>query len=102
MIKRLFIVWFLVLTTARVVAQNYGNEWINYSQKHYRISIPKTGLYRIDYTTLINAGIPLGSINPKNFQLFCKGCLTSFFFAFTMSNMLYTFRVSNCSCGKAV
>ncbi len=73
MIKRLFIVWFLVLTTAHVVAQNYGNEWINYSQKHYRISIPKTGLYRIDYTTLINAGIPLGSINPKNFQLFCKG-----------------------------
>ncbi len=45
----------------------------NYSQKHYRISIPKTGLYRIDYNTLINAGIPLGSINPKNFQLFCKG-----------------------------
>ena len=43
------------------------------AQKHYRISIPKTGLYRIDYTTLINAGIPLGSINPKNFQLFCKG-----------------------------
>jgi hypothetical protein len=73
MIKRLFIVWLLVLTTAHVVAQNYGNEWINYTQKHYRISIPKTGLYRIDYTTLINAGIPLGSINPKNFQLFCKG-----------------------------
>jgi hypothetical protein len=73
MIKRLFILCLLVLATTYVVAQNYGNEWINYSQKHYRISIPKTGLYRIDYTTLINAGIPLGSINPKNFQLFCKG-----------------------------
>ena len=38
----------------------------------------------------------------RDFQLFCKGCLTSFFFAFTMSNKLYTFKVSNCSCGKAV
>lgn len=73
MIKRLFIFSFLIYVTTNLVAQNYGNEWINYSQKHYRISIPKTGLYRIDYNTLINAGIPLGSINPKNFQLFCKG-----------------------------
>ncbi|MBP8034491.1 MAG: hypothetical protein KAZ71_07820, partial [Bacteroidia bacterium] len=73
MIKRLFIFCFLIYVTSNLVAQNYGNEWINYSQKHYRISIPKTGLYRIDYNTLINAGIPLGSINPKNFQLFCKG-----------------------------
>lgn len=58
MIKRLFIFCFLIYVTSNLVAQNYGNEWINYSQKHYRISIPKTGLYRIDYNTLINAGIP--------------------------------------------
>lgn len=73
MIKRLFILSFLICFTVNLSAQNYGNEWINYSQKHYKISIPKTGLYKIDYNTLINAGIPLGSINPKNFQLFCKG-----------------------------
>jgi hypothetical protein len=73
MIKHLFILFFLTSITANLVAQKYGNEWINYSQKHYRISIPKTGLYRINYSTLINAGIPLGSINPKNFQLYCKG-----------------------------
>ena len=50
----------LFFVVCEAFSQPYGNEWINYSQKHYRISIPKTGLYRIDYTTLINAGIPLG------------------------------------------
>jgi hypothetical protein len=73
MIKRLFALYFLIFITANLAAQKYGNEWINYSQKHYRINIPSTGLYRINYTTLINAGIPLASINPKNFQLFIKG-----------------------------
>ena len=73
MIKRLFALYFLILITTNLAAQKYGNEWINYSQKYYRINIPTTGLYRVDYTALINAGIPLASINPKNFQLFIKG-----------------------------
>ena len=73
MIKRLFILSFLLFLADDLAAQKYGNEWINYSQKHYRISIPKTGLYKIDYTTLINSGIPISIINPKNFQLFIKG-----------------------------
>ena len=73
MIKRLFILGFLYFFTTNLVGQNYGNEWINYSQKHYRISIPQTGIYRINYSTLIASGIPLSTINPKNFQLFIKG-----------------------------
>ncbi len=73
MIKRLFILMFLIGVTANLAAQNYGNEWINYNQKHYRIPISKTGLYRINFNTLIGAGIPLASINPKNFQVFIKG-----------------------------
>lgn len=73
MIKRLFFLFTLIFITTTVAAQQYGNEWINYGQKHYKISIPNTGLYRIDYNTLINSGIPVTSINPKNFQLFIKG-----------------------------
>lgn len=73
MIKRLSIFITLFFITVHVTAQQYGNEWINYSQKHYKISIPQTGLYRINYNTLINAGIPVSAINPKNFQLFIKG-----------------------------
>ncbi|MBC7695928.1 MAG: hypothetical protein H7141_10845 [Burkholderiales bacterium] len=73
MIKRLYILCFFVFIATLAEAQKYGNEWINYSQKYYRINISKTGLYRINYTSLINAGIPLGSINPKNLQVFMKG-----------------------------
>ena len=73
MIKRLLIFCFLIVTVSFLQAQKYGNEWISYNQKHYRINIPKTGLYRIDSATLVNSGIPLNQINPKNFQLFIKG-----------------------------
>lgn len=73
MIKHLFIFILLASAFQKTFAQKHGNEWINYSQKHYRINIPKTGLYRIDSITLANAGIPLATINPKNFQLFIKG-----------------------------
>jgi len=73
MIKHLYILSFILCITTKIVAQKYGNEWIDYSQKHYKISIPKTGLYRINFATLSNSGIPLSSINPKNFQLFIKG-----------------------------
>jgi hypothetical protein len=73
MIKRLFFFIFLSVYANYLSSQNYGNEWIDYSQKYYRIQVPKTGIYRIDFTTLINSGIPAGSINPKNFQIFLKG-----------------------------
>ncbi len=73
MIKRLLLVCFIVLITGKVNAQTYGNEWINYSQFYYKIKIAQNGVYRIDSTTLADAGIPLVSINPKNFQIFNKG-----------------------------
>ncbi len=73
MVKRLFLLVFIICSGANLSAQIYGNEWINYTQPHYRIAIPKTGLYRIDSLTLSNAGIPISTINPKNIQLFSKG-----------------------------
>jgi hypothetical protein len=54
-------------------SQNYGNEWIDYNQQYFKLSIPKTGLYRIDSATLFNSGIPINTINPKTIQLFIKG-----------------------------
>ena len=70
MIKRLLVVCLIVFTTFQVKAQTYGNEWINYSQFYYKIKIAQNGVYRIDSATLAAAGIPLSSINPKNFQIF--------------------------------
>lgn len=54
-------------------AQQYGNEWINYSQQYFKLPIFKQGIYRIDSTTLANAGFPLQLINPQNIQLFLYG-----------------------------
>jgi len=53
-------------------AQQYGNEWIDYSQKYFSFKIWQTGIYRIDANTLNAAGVPLSSINPTQFQIFGK------------------------------
>ncbi|RME16480.1 MAG: hypothetical protein D6799_04905 [Bacteroidetes bacterium] len=55
------------------VAQNYGNEWIVYSQNYWKFPIYKQGLYRIDSTTLANAGFPLQNIDARNIQIFLYG-----------------------------
>ncbi len=51
----------------------YGNEWIDYSQQYFKILVAKDGIYRINYSALQIAGIPLSSINPVNFQLYHLG-----------------------------
>ncbi|MBL4594353.1 MAG: hypothetical protein JKX68_11145 [Flavobacteriales bacterium] len=59
--------------TSLAFAQPYNNSWINYSQQYYKFKVAETGIYRIDSTVLVNAGIPLSTINPQNFQLFVRG-----------------------------
>ncbi|QHL87007.1 hypothetical protein GU926_05980 [Nibribacter ruber] len=49
----------------------YGNEWINYSQKYYKIQVPATGIYRLDQSYLQAAGI--SGVDPRKFQLFRRG-----------------------------
>jgi hypothetical protein len=56
-----------------VFSQSYNNEWINYNQRYYKIPIFKTGLYKITYQDLQQAGIPINTIQPDNFQLFQRG-----------------------------
>lgn len=73
MIKRLLVICVMLLLSLQLRSQTYGNEWINYSQNYYKIKIAQNGIFRIDSATLVNAGIPLSSINPKNFQLFHNG-----------------------------
>lgn len=71
--RNFLLVFVFLLFTCAVKAQTYNNEWINYNQTYYKIPISKTGLYKLNYSKLISAGIPLSSINPKNIQLFQKG-----------------------------
>ncbi len=51
----------------------YGNEWINYTQKYYKIKVGRNGIYRIDSSALAKAGIPVDTINNLNYQFFFRG-----------------------------
>lgn len=58
----------LIQTTS--LSQTYGNEWINYSQKYYSFKIIADGLYKIDYATLVSAGINPADFTSPNMQIF--------------------------------
>ncbi|HEX8517743.1 MAG TPA: C25 family cysteine peptidase [Bacteroidia bacterium] len=73
MVTRLLAIVFLLITFIGSKAQPYGNEWVSYSQKYYKIKVAKNGIYRLDSTTLAAAGIDLSTIDPHYFQLFNKG-----------------------------
>lgn len=51
----------------------YGNEWIQQNQTYFKFSISEDKLYRINFATLTQAGIPLNSIKGENFQLYRMG-----------------------------
>ena len=73
MIRKIFILVLLIFTSLNIFAQNYGNEWINFSQNYYKIPVSKTGIYRITEAELENYGVPTGSFNPQNLQIFHNG-----------------------------
>jgi hypothetical protein len=54
------------------LAQTFGNEWINYSQKYYAFPILQSGIYKITYQNLQNAGIPVATIPIDQYQIFGK------------------------------
>ena len=73
MIKRLLASSFFIFTFLGLTAQPYGNEWIEYSQKYYKIKITENDVYRLYDSTLTNSGISLNGIDPRNIQIFNNG-----------------------------
>jgi hypothetical protein len=67
----------LVGISLKTFSQSIGNEWINYSQKYFRIDVSEDRIYKIDYNAVSQAfasvGISVADINPKRFQLFGRG-----------------------------
>src|SRR5882762_10111792 len=61
----------LLLVTLGLTAQNYNNEWIDYSKTYFKFKVGITGLYRIPQSVLSSAG--LGAIAADRFQLFRNG-----------------------------
>jgi hypothetical protein len=61
-----------IFSSTMSFGQTYGNEWINYNQTYYSFKIVNTGVYKLDYSTLAAAGIPLSSFQSQNIQVFGK------------------------------
>jgi hypothetical protein len=70
--KIILLLSLLFLNSFQNKAQTFGNEWINYSQNYYKFPILSKGMYKISYSTLQNAGIPISSLNPNQLQIFGK------------------------------
>jgi hypothetical protein len=69
----IFVCLVYLFATNSLFSQTYNNEWINYNQRYFKIPIFKTGLYKIGYQELVQAGVPLNAIQPDNLQLFQRG-----------------------------
>lgn len=71
--KHLYSLGLICLTLfvhSNAFSQTYGNEWINYSNKFYQFKIVNEGIYKIDYQTLQNSGVPMSQLTPSNLQIF--------------------------------
>jgi len=70
--KRILTIFIFIFISLEGFSQTFGNEWINYSQKYFYVKVAQNGIYRIDYNTLVAAGVPVSTINPNNYQMFGK------------------------------
>ncbi|HLP55541.1 MAG TPA: C25 family cysteine peptidase [Fluviicola sp.] len=70
MIKRYLQLLLVLIISSASFAQNYGNEWINFSQKYFSFKIHTTGIQRIDYAALAASNVPVGTFSSENIQVF--------------------------------
>jgi hypothetical protein len=70
---RCFLLLFLVVLCHIGKAQTTGEEWINYNQTYFKLSVAEEGIYRITYSDLQNAGFPVNQVDPRRIQLFHRG-----------------------------
>ncbi len=73
MIRLIYVCFLIIFFISSFAQATYENEWINYAQSYYKIRIAQSGLYRITYDELADAGIPVNTIVGDNFQLFRSG-----------------------------
>lgn len=51
----------------------FGNEWIQYDQQYYKMLVAEDGVYRVNKSTLEDAGVPLNNIDGTEFQVLYMG-----------------------------
>ncbi len=69
-----YLLIFTLLTPSNfVLAQEYGNEWIDYDQQYFKLHVREDGLYKVTYSELLAAGVPVNVIDPRGIQIYYKG-----------------------------
>ncbi|RFC53701.1 putative type IX secretion system sortase PorU2 [Brumimicrobium aurantiacum] len=63
---------FVFVSLSSLLAQPFGNEWINYNQQYYKFGVAENGVYRLNYQALVNAGVPVNTVAANKFQIFGK------------------------------
>ncbi|MEQ1588498.1 MAG: C25 family cysteine peptidase, partial [Cyclobacteriaceae bacterium] len=51
----------------------YSHDWIKQGQTYYRIPIAKKGVYKLTFSDLQAAGVPISAIDPRRVQIFHRG-----------------------------
>lgn len=67
------IIAFFAIKIGSFAQTNFGNEWINYNNTYYKIQVAKDGMYRLTYQALLQAGVPINTINPHRLQMWHRG-----------------------------
>lgn len=58
----------------------YSNDWVSYNQPYYKIGVAATGIYRLTYDQLQQAGVPVNSMDPRLIQLYHRGVEQAIYF----------------------
>lgn len=63
----------LLLLASLPLQAQYGNEWINFNQQYFKVTVAADGAYRLSHADLQNVGFPVNSVDPRRIQLFHRG-----------------------------
>lgn len=81
--KKLLLIFTLLTAYLLPKAQPYGNEWIDYNQTHWKISISQDGLYRIPFGLLNNSISGFQGLNLQSLALYHNGEEVPMYFSTT-------------------
>ena len=73
MMKSKLITGLLLLFALTTWSQPYGNEWIKFNQRYFKIKLAEDGVYRIDAAALQQAGVPITTIAATRIKVFRRG-----------------------------
>ncbi|TAF34121.1 MAG: hypothetical protein EAZ57_03995 [Cytophagales bacterium] len=73
----LLVFGFLLLLLSLQLAQaqdRFGNGWVDYAKRYYKMQATEEGIYRITYAELAQVGFPVDAvINPNRYQMYWRG-----------------------------